>query len=182
MPKYKKTVIMLTAMVVVMLAFSFALVPFYDIACRVLGISQVKQTTPNAAMTSDDIDLSRNIKVEMDVSLNHLPVSVVADQRELFVFPGDMIKTTFYATNLDTKPIIVQAVPSITPGGAAKYFNKIECFCFTQQKLAPGEKKQMPLVFYVDPALPEKYKIITLSYAFFEKPVAQETRGQLDGI
>jgi len=167
-----------------MFGFSFALVPFYDMACRVLGIARANQSFSQAKAAPGDIDLTREVTVELDVTLNHLPVTIEARTRKMRVHPGAHIKTLFYATNHSEQAMTIQAVPSITPGGAAKHFKKIECFCFTEQRLAPGETKEMPLVFYVDNALGEQYKLITLSYAFFKKQTDPNLtkRGISDGI
>jgi cytochrome c oxidase assembly protein subunit 11 len=84
------------------------------------------------------------------------------------VHPGEIFATAFTAYNPTERNMIGQAVPSIAPGQANRYFNKTECFCFSQQKLAAGERKEMPLHFVVDPALPKHIKTLTLAYTFFD--------------
>jgi len=84
------------------------------------------------------------------------------------VHPGKVYEVMFYAKNLMNKKVVAQAVPSVTPGYAAKYFSKMECFCFSNQTFKSGEARDMPLRFYVDPNLPKKVKIISLGYTFFD--------------
>ncbi len=90
--------------------------------------------------------------------------------------PGEIGKAVYYAENVSERTIVGQAVPSVAPAQASKYFNKTECFCFTQQTMRPGERREMPLRFVVDPNLPGRIKTITLSYTFFDtqqKPAGQ---------
>ena len=92
------------------------------------------------------------------------------------VKPGQLYQTTFYAENRHARARVGQAVPSVSPGTAAKYLQKTECFCFEQQSFGGQEGKDMPVVFYVDPELPEYLDTLTLSYTFFETPkVASES-------
>ncbi len=179
-----KTVWKLLIVVVAMFGFGYALVPLYDVVCQVLGIGRFadiesgkydpKAQEQVVKEMAAHKDLTRNIKVEFITVLNGgMKWEFKALQKEIIVHPGIMNTVDFYAKNLTGRDIIAQAVPRILPGNAAKYFTKIECFCFTQQTFKKGEARQMPLKFMVNPALPKSINTITLSYTFFDtQPVA----------
>jgi cytochrome c oxidase assembly protein subunit 11 len=156
--------------VVVMFGFGFALVPLYDVFCDITGING---KTGDRAVISESMqpDLTREIKVEFVASLNAgMPWEFKPVIHQVVVNPGEPVRIDYLARNLTAKDIIGQAVPSVTPGPAARYFQKTECFCFTEQVLKAGEEKLMPVTFIVDPAIPEDVREITLSYTFFIKP------------
>ena len=88
------------------------------------------------------------------------------------VHPGQMYHTSFHAKNRTDRTMVGQAIPSVTPGLAAQHFKKTECFCFTEQQFSAGEGRDMPLMFMVDPELPEEIGVVTLSYTFFDKQKA----------
>jgi cytochrome c oxidase assembly protein subunit 11 len=149
-------------------AFGWALVPLYDVFCRAVGIGNAAaKAGPVAA--HEAVDPNREITVEFIAS----PASVgsfefkpaVASMR---VHPGKLYDTTFYAKNLTAAPSVAQAVPSISPTGSARYFHKTECFCFSPQKFAVGEGRDMPLRFIVDPQLPSNVDRLTLAYTFYD--------------
>lgn len=149
-------------------AFGWALIPLYDVFCRVAGIGNAEaKAGPSTAREA--VDLNREITVEFVAD----PASVgsfdfrpkIASMR---IHPGKLYDTEFYAKNLTTAPSVAQAVPSISPGVAAKYFHKTECFCFTPQRFALGEGRDMPVRFIVDPGLPANVDKITLAYTFFD--------------
>lgn len=149
-------------------AFGWALVPLYDVFCRLAGIGSAEaKAGPSAAR--ENVDLNREVTVEFVAdpasvgSFEFRPV--VASMR---VHPGKLYDTRFYARNTTTAPSVARAVPSISPGVAAKYFHKTECFCFTPQSFAVGEGREMPVRFIVDPGLPSNVDRITLAYAFFD--------------
>ncbi|MCB1554705.1 MAG: cytochrome c oxidase assembly protein [Xanthomonadales bacterium] len=158
---------------VVAFAFAFVLVPVYRIACeKVFGIKLDGAAQESVGF---DVDPSRDIVVEFDTSVNsRLPWSFRAEQSTLKVHPGQITEAMFYARNDSDKVIVGQAVPSVAPSAASIYFNKTECFCFTQQTLAPGEEREMPVRFVIDPALPDKVATLTLSYTFFNNEAATE--------
>ena len=115
------------------------------------------------------IDKTRTVRVEFLTTLNQkLNWEFRAMQNTIDVHPGKVNEVMFYAKNLTDRKIIAQAVPSVTPGTAAKYFSKMECFCFSNQTFEPGEAREMPLRFYVDPNLPKRVKTISLGYTFFD--------------
>ena len=151
---------------VAMFAFGFALVPLYDVFCDITGING--KTDKVAAAAPDRIDRGREISVEFLAT--HDPavaVDFAPETARLRLNPGELQLVSFVVENRSDQPIVTTAVPSVSPGEAARHFMKIECFCFQEQPLAPGERKLMPVQFYVDPELPERFKNLTLSYRLY---------------
>lgn len=160
----------LVLLVVGMFGFGFALVPLYDVFCDVTGLNG-KTSGRAAVIDSIQIDESREIKVEFLTSLNeNMPWEFRPLQESVKVHPGQPTKVDFVARNLTDRDMTGQAIPSVSPGLAAKYFQKTECFCFTEQLLKAGEEKIMPLLFVVDPSVSKDVHEISLSYTFFIKP------------
>lgn len=160
----------LVLIVVGMFGFGFALVPLYNVFCDLTGLNG-KTSGSAAVIESIQVDESREIKVEFLTMLNEdMPWKFEALQDSVKVYPGQPMKVDFIARNMTDKDMTGQAIPSVTPGLAAKYFQKTECFCFTEQVLKAGEEKVMPLLFIVDPSISEDMHEITLSYTFFIKP------------
>jgi cytochrome c oxidase assembly protein subunit 11 len=149
-------------------AFGWALIPLYDVFCRLTGIGNA-EAKAGRSIAHEAVDLNREITVEFLAD----PASVgsfdfrpkIASMR---IHPGKLYDTGFYAKNLTTAASVAQAVPSISPGVAAKYFHKTECFCFSPQRFAVGEGRDMPVRFIVDPSLPSNVDKITLAYTFFD--------------
>jgi cytochrome c oxidase assembly protein subunit 11 len=165
-----KVITRLLLMVVGMFGFGFALVPLYDVFCDVTGLNG-KTSGRASIIDSVQIDKSREIKVEFLTSLNEsMPWEFKAVNESVKIHPGQPTRVEFIARNLTDKDMTGQAIPSVSPGLAAKYFQKTECFCFTEQVLKAGEEKVMPVVFIVDPSISEDVHEITLSYTFFIKP------------
>lgn len=154
--------------------FAFALVPMYRIACeQVFGIKLDGTPLDAAKAAATQVDLSREIVVEFDTTVNSkLPWSFRAGKASMRVHPGQLTEAVFYARNESPSPIIGQAVPSVAPSSASIYFNKTECFCFTEQLLAAGEEREMPVRFVVDPDLPAGVETLTLSYTFYNNDLA----------
>jgi len=154
--------------------FAFALVPLYRIACeKVFGIKLDNRPVAAESLAAGGVDLGREVVVEFDTTVNSkLPWSFRAAESSLRVHPGQLTEAVFYARNDSERPIIGQAVPSVAPSAASVYFNKTECFCFTEQMLAPGEERAMPVRFVVDPALPASVGTLTLSYTFYNNEPA----------
>ncbi|GAB4255055.1 MAG: cytochrome c oxidase assembly protein [Methylomicrobium sp.] len=151
-----------------MFGFGYALVPIYDVFCEITGING-KTASAASEETAYSIDKNRSITVEFVTSLNEsAPMAFKAETYKMTVHPGEYYTVNFYAENLTDKPMVARAIPSISPGPAAEYFNKTQCFCFDEQHFAAGEGKTMPVRFVVDPKLPMKYKTITLAYTFFD--------------
>lgn len=167
----KKIIGRLLLLVVAMFGFGFALVPLYSVFCSVTGLNgKTSNSAENIAGAT--VDLSRTVKVQFVANLNeNMPWKFRPEVRSVEVHPGQPTRISYYAENTTDKDIIGQAVPSVSPGLAASYFQKSECFCFTQQKLLAHEKKDMPVVFIVDASLPKDIHELTLSYTFFTKEV-----------
>lgn len=150
------------------IAFAFALVPLYSVLCRVTGLNGKTQGTPAQIAKSMKVDESRWVTVEFTSSvMPGLSWDFYPKQSSIKVHPGQVELATYLAKNVTNRQVAGQAVPSVSPGQAALYFKKIECFCFRRQELKPGETKEMPLTFYVSPDLPQDVQTITLSYAFY---------------
>jgi cytochrome c oxidase assembly protein subunit 11 len=149
-------------------AFGWALVPLYDVLCKVAGIGNA-EAKAGAATVTEAVDPNREIIIEFVTS----PASVGSYEfrpqvASMKVHPGKLYDTSFYARNLTATASVAQAVPSISPSGTAKYFRKTECFCFSPQKFAAGEGRDMPVRFIVDPQLPVNVDRLTLAYTLFD--------------
>lgn len=159
-----------------MFGFGYALVPVYLSICEATGVNILalgEKELPgsgNARLAKADntqIDLSRTITVEFDANARG-PWQFKPMQSSVQVHPGEMTTIMYEFQNVQDRTMSAQAIPSYAPREAAAHFNKLECFCFNQYTLAPGEKKQWPVVFVIDPKLAKNVSTITLSYTFFE--------------
>jgi cytochrome c oxidase assembly protein subunit 11 len=151
-----------------MFGFGYALVPVYKKICEITGINILTQKDALATVPiNTQVDPSRNITVEFDANVQG-PLRFRPTQSSLQLHPGQMVQVMYEVVNTQGRSIQAQAIPSYAPQQAAAHFKKVECFCFKQQTLAPHEARQMPVQFYIDPALPREVKTITLSYTFFE--------------
>lgn len=155
-----------------MFAFGYALVPIYEHICEALGINilavgekQVPGSSRAAANTQ--VDTSRTITVEFDANARG-PWHFKPAQASIQVHPGQLATVMYEFQNVQDRKMAAQAIPSYAPRQATAHFNKLECFCFNQYVLEPGEKKQWPVAFVIDPRLPKDVTTITLSYTFFE--------------
>ena len=149
-------------------AFGFALVPLYDVLCKVAGIGNA-EAKAGPAVVQEHVDPNRTITLEFIAN----PASVGSyefrpDVQSMQIHPGKLYDVKFFAKNLTNVASVAQAVPSISPGASARYFRKTECFCFTQQHFKAGEGREMPVRFIVDPQLPANVDKMTLAYAFFD--------------
>ena len=148
-----------------MFGFGFALVPFYKKLCEVTGINNVVKADE---VGSSQVDTSRWVTMEFDTNLrSELPWSFRPLDRNVRFHPGELVQVTFEVENRSDRPVTGQAIPSYGPQNAGRYFKKLDCFCFTQQTLGPGEVRRMPVAFVVEPGLPDDVAYITLSYTFF---------------
>lgn len=148
-----------------MFGFGYALVPLYDIFCEITGTGGV---TRLGKVESAKLDNSRLIKVEFTAHTDPaLPWEFRPMQTKMMVHPGEVVVAKYYARNNSSHEIVGQSAPSVSPPRAANHFKKIECFCFTKQKLKAGETREMPVQFYVDAKVPEEVDTITLSYTFY---------------
>jgi cytochrome c oxidase assembly protein subunit 11 len=164
----------LLGIVVGMCLFTAALVPLYDVFCDITGING--KTNDKAALyQANRVDKSRSIKVEFITNISRgMPWEFKSTVNSMTVHPGQLNEVIFYAKNTSRKAIVGQSVPSVSPGEGALYFNKTECFCFDQQRLAAGEEITMPMKFYIDADLPQDITNLTLSYQLFNVTEAAE--------
>lgn len=166
--KHQKTLRNLLVGIVAMTAFAFLLVPLYNVFCQVTGLNGKVDLTI-ATAPDCDIDYSREITVEFVVSQNlNMPWDFKPKHHSLKLHPGQLATTAYFAKNTTTQTMFAQAIPSISPAHIRQYFKKTECFCFTKQKLGPGESAHLGLRFYLDPKLPKDVQRITLAYTIFD--------------
>lgn len=185
---HRRLLVKLLAIVALAFAFGFALVPLYDAFCAVTGLngktrgpekisvgglSRLANAAPSA------IDASRTVTVEfMGTVMPGLPWEMQPVTTRLDLHPGELHQALYRVHNLSERTIVGQAIPSISPGLAAQHFEKLDCFCFRQQTLGPGETKELPLTFIVKPELDKDIQTITLAYAFFNVAAAQAAAKQ----
>ena len=156
-----------------MFAFGYALVPLYKAICEMTGLNvlalneQVVAGVKAVAPANSQVDTSRTITVEFDANARG-PWEFKPATRLLQVHPGELTTVVYEFQNVQNRRMSAQAIPSYAPQQAAAHFNKLECFCFNQYTLEPGEKKSWPVAFVIDPKLSKDVKTITLSYTFFE--------------
>ena len=169
-PNNKRTIVPLVGMVFLMGLLSFASVPMYDWFCRVTGYGG----TPNTAEANNSKVLENTIKVRFDASLErNMPWNFEPLQYELEINVGDSGIAFYEAFNPTDRPVAGQASFNVVPFSAGQYFTKVECFCFVEQVLQPGEKVTMPVSFYIDPEIVNDREAkfvnsVTLSYTFYE--------------
>lgn len=158
----------LIVIAVMMFGFGYLLVPIYKQICEITGVnilnSQEMKVKP---IDNSQVDKSRTITVEFDANTTG-PFRFRPTVNSMQVHPGEMTQVVYEVVNTQARSVEAQAIPSYAPQQAAAHFKKVECFCFQQQTLEASQAKQMPVVFYLDPALPKDVKTITLSYTFFE--------------
>lgn len=175
----KKLLIILVGIVFGMCVFSYALVPIYYTLCRTFGINGKPDLTPELPLS--EVVPTRSVIVEFLTTENKsLPWKFYPKTKKMVVHPGESAEVVFYAENTTDHEMTVQAIPSITPGPAAKYFKKTECFCFTQQTLKAHEAMDLKLLFHLDPKLPQYVHTLTLAYTLFDvtnrvKPTTGDT-------
>ena len=163
----------LAIVVLGMFAFGYALVPLYRAICEMTGINILAmgdQKIPGATSkvpANTQIDRSRTVTIEFDAN-SRGPWHFKPATNALKVHPGELTTVMYEFQNMQNRTMSAQAIPSYAPAQAAAHFNKLECFCFNQYTLAPGEKKQWPVAFVIDPKLSKDVSTITLSYTFFE--------------
>jgi cytochrome c oxidase assembly protein subunit 11 len=159
-----------------MFGFGYALVPMYRAVCEALGINVLslnEQRVQNGTwsgrkdVSNTQVDRSRLVTVEFDANARG-PWDFKPAKSSLQVHPGEMATVMYEFRNVQNRTMAAQAIPSYAPKQSSAHFNKLECFCFNEYTLAPGESKQWPVVFVIDPKLPKDVTTITLSYTFFE--------------
>lgn len=149
-------------------AFGWALIPLYDVFCRVAGVGNA-EAKATAANVHEAIDPNREVTIEFVAD----PASVGSfdirpNSSSMRVHPGKLYDTFFFAKNLTDDASVARAVPSISPAVAAKFFHKTQCFCFSPQHFGAGEGRDLPVRFIVDPQLPDYVDKITLAYTIFD--------------
>ncbi len=163
----------LAVIAVGMFAFGYALVPIYKTLCEMTGINvlalgeELTSGKRNKLPANTQIDTSRTITVEFDAN-SAGPWDFKPAQRSVQVHPGELTTVMYEFQNTQNRRMSAQAIASYAPQQASAHFNKLECFCFNQYTLDPGEKRTWPVAFVIDPKLSKDVKTITLSYTFFE--------------
>ncbi|HEX5312872.1 MAG TPA: cytochrome c oxidase assembly protein [Aquabacterium sp.] len=156
-----------------MFGFGYAMVPMYKHICAALGInvlSLAEQQTPGALANrkaNTQVDLTRTVTIEFDANARG-PWDFKPEVRHVDVHPGQITTVMYEFRNVQNRTMAAQAVPSYAPKQATAHFNKLECFCFNEYTLKPGETRRWPVTFVIDPRLPKDVQTITLSYTFFE--------------
>jgi cytochrome c oxidase assembly protein subunit 11 len=156
--------------VVLMVGASYAAVPFYNWFCRTTGFNGTTQVATSAPLTAP---LARKVAVRFDSNVAPgLPWKFEPEQTEIEVKIGEVVTVFYTVTNQSARTTTGQAAYNVAPLTVGAYFQKINCFCFTEQTLGPGEKREMPVVFYVDPSIAndsdnDGLNTITLSYTFY---------------
>ncbi len=163
----------LVVVALLMFGFGWALIPLYRKICEVTGINLLTSKDPaaEARARNTQVDTSRSIVIEFDANRQG-PWRFKPHVNHVTVHPGELVQVDYDLVNLEGRAMVGQAIPSYAPMQSARYFQKLECFCFKQQTLAAGETRKFPVVFFVDPDLPKDVNQITLSYTFFEIPGA----------
>ena len=163
----------LAVVAALMFGFGYALVPMYRAICTALGINVLSvaelrgaENAPAVARNTQ-VDRSRTVTVEFDANARG-PWEFQPERRSIDVHPGELATVVYEFRNVQDRTMAAQAIPSYAPRQAMSYFDKLQCFCFSEHVLKPGERKQWPVAFVIDPKLPRDVKTITLSYTFFE--------------
>lgn len=179
----------LAVVALAMFGFGYGLVPMYERICDALGINvlslseRVATGAGTGTAANTQIDRSRTVTVEFDANARG-PWDFKPALRSMQVHPGELNTVMYEFRNVQNRAMAAQAIPSYAPKQATAHFNKLECFCFNEYQLQPGESKQWPVVFYIDPKLPKDVTTITLSYTFFEvggKQLGAAGTGSKDG-
>ena len=153
--------------VIGMFGFGYALVPLYNVLCKSLGING--KVTEQANLESAIVDKSRLLTIQfITQDRANLNGSFFPLEKTVTVNPGEQKRVAFYVENPSDRRVVLQAIPSVSPGIAAKYLKKTECFCFIQQKLEPHEGRDMPMIFHFDSELPKHIQNIVISYTIYD--------------
>jgi cytochrome c oxidase assembly protein subunit 11 len=160
----------LVLVAIAMFGFGYALVPIYDVLCEWKWIERDRpDDIKKVSETAYKVDMNREITIEFMTTLNEsTPMEFHAEKKQIKVHPGEYHTVNFYARNKTDKEMKARAIASFSPALTSTYFEKTECFCFSEQTFQPKEAKTMPMRFVINPGLPEEYKTITLSYTFFD--------------
>ena len=162
-----RTVRKLLLVAVGMFAFGYALVPLYRVYCDLTGRGSNNAIDESVAALSE-VDADRLVTVVLDTNTRDIPWSFKAERHKTKVRPGELSEAVFVVENLSGRTVTGRAIPSVSPVQAGVYLSKLDCFCFSEQVLAPGESREMQVRFIVDTDLPERFSSLTLSYTFFD--------------
>ncbi|MGH8120286.1 MAG: cytochrome c oxidase assembly protein [Gammaproteobacteria bacterium] len=178
-----RTALKLFVVAMAMFGFGYALVPLYNVMCEIAGINGKTGTISSEEAGRLTVDSGRLVTVEFDTNVNgDLPWGFRPAVGKVKVQPGKVTDVIFVVENNTDREIVGQAIPSVAPHQASLYFKKTECFCFTQQTLAPRERKEMLVRFVVDSKLPGSISTLTLSYTFFPAPGEHKTAHQPENV
>lgn len=178
--KNKVTLKYLLLLTFAMFGFGFAMVPFYNLLCEATGLNG--KTSGYSSLNTAPIDVSRTIVVQFLATNNsELPWTFMPLIKQVTVYPGENKEVAFYAKNNSGYTMTVQAIPSVTPGIAAKYLRKTECFCFQRQTFKNGEARDMPVLFHLDQSLPDNIHTVTISYTLFDTSKLKYNNGNTPG-
>lgn len=180
--KNRRLLVALLVGAILMFGFGFLLVPLYDVMCDVLGLNGRAELIA-AAQQDAGVDVSRTVKVQFIAAKNDtLPIAFYPTDAtdikslkpsgdvslDISLHPGENKRLAFYAKNETKHTILMQAIPSVSPGIAAKYVRKTDCFCFEHQQLLPGQAMLMPVIFHLDTALPKRIHTVSMLYTVFD--------------
>jgi cytochrome c oxidase assembly protein subunit 11 len=158
-----------------MFGFAYLLVPFYNVLCKQLGINGKPNLSPVAQSKDQDNTRFLNMQFVTSINANLSNFEFYSKTNAMQFHPGENRAVLFYMKNNSDQAITVQAIPSVTPGLAAQYVKKTECFCFTQQTLGPHQAQILPLLFHIDQSIPDDLNTLTLSYTLFKTKVKTAT-------
>jgi len=165
----RRMAVVLLGVTALSFGFGFALVPLYDVFCELTGLNGKTAAVAGIAAKPTEGDAHRIVAVEFTSTvMPGLPWAIMPQTARLEVHPGELHHVSYRVRNLSDQPVVAQAIPSVSPGLAAASFEKLECFCFSQQALKPGESQELPLAFTVKPGIDKDVHTITLAYAFFK--------------
>ena len=182
--KNTRVVVVLTSVVAGMIGLSYASVPLYRLFCQVTGYGGTTQVADSLPDTISE----RLVTIRFDAEVNPaLPWAFKPEQKSMTLHMGEQGLAFYRATNRGDRPVVGTATFNVTPQKAGSYFNKIECFCFTEQRLEPGQTVDMPVTFFVDPAMAEdidtrEIGTVTLSYTFFLAPDQDAALARTAGV
>ena len=165
--KIRRISLWLGVAAVFMFGFAYLMVPFYNVLCKTLGINGKPNLFPAAKSSDQDGTRSLTMQFVTSINANLSNFDFYPKVHELQFHPGENETVLFIAKNNSDQEVTIQAIPSVSPGLAAQYVKKTECFCFTQQTLKPHEAKTMPLLFHIDKSIPAEMQTLTLSYTIF---------------
>ncbi len=166
--KNRRVIFLVAALTIGMFGFGYAMVPLYNVLCEVTGLNG-KMGNQAVPVTATEVDESRIITVQFLANVNgQTPLEFRTLTKKIEIHPGDVHHLEYYAKNTSDRALIAQGIPSVSPGLAAKYVQKTECFCFTQQTFEAGQEMLMPIRFVLDHDLPKNIRTLTMSYTMFD--------------